>query len=305
MGIVFGVDIGGTTIKMGVFSEMGRLLEKFEIRTETKVRDVFIDIAEKVKEKILKYNEECIGVGVGLPGPVDDMGNVYGCVNLNIADTFNVQEKFKDLLPGIKIKGTNDANAAAFGEYISGSGKGYENMVLITLGTGVGSGIITKGKILNGSNGGAGEIGHIFVERLENKRCNCGKKGCLEQYASSTGILNMAKEQLIIDKRNDLEYSSTKDVIDSGKNGDITGLKIMEKFGDYMGAALSYVAEIINTDCFVFGGGVSKSGDFILGFVEKYFKEYTFSPCSNVDFRLAELGNDAGIYGACGLIIRN
>ena len=206
----------------------------------------------------------------------------------------------------IPVKAANDANAAAFGEMWQGGGKGYTNMVAVTLGTGVGGGIIIDGNILTGASGGGGEIGHIHINDQETESCGCRKKGCLEQYASATGIVRLAKRRLEKDDTPSILREgavSAKTVFDAVKAGDRIAIEIAEEFGTYLGKGLANVANVVNPEIFVIGGGVSKAGEILLTFVEPAFQKYAFQACRNAKFALAELGNDAGIYGAAGLIL--
>lgn len=307
----FGVDVGGTTVKMGLFDKEACLLDKWEIPT---VRDnggvaVIPDVAEsilaKMKEKGIDI-DVVEGVGIGVPGAIDRDGLlVNGAVNLGWG-VFNVVEALNGYL-NIPVRAANDANVAAFGEMWQGGGKGYSNMVAVTLGTGVGGGIIIEGNILNGAVGAGGEIGHIHIEDAESEECGCKNKGCLEQYASATGIVRLAKRRL----EKDTAFSSLRDkkltaeaVFNAVKEGDAVAIEIAESFGEYLGKGLATVAAVVNPEIFVVGGGVSKAGGILLKYIEPAFEKYAFAPCKNVKFALATLGNDAGIFGAAGLILR-
>ena len=307
----FGVDIGGTTVKIGLFDRDGCVLDKWEIPT---VKDnngaaILPDVAEsiiaKMKEKGITA-EDIAGIGVGAPGAVDDKGTlVNGAVNLGWG-VFSIPKVLSAYLD-VPVKATNDANAAAFGEMWQGGGKGYDNMVAVTLGTGVGGGIIVDGKIVAGAAGAGGEIGHIHIEDNETEICGCKNKGCLEQYASATGIVRLAKRRLVKDdKPSVLRESSVtaKSVFDAVKAGDEVAIEIAEQFGEYLGKGLATVAAVVNPEIFVIGGGVSKAGEILLSYVEPVFQKYAFSACRGAKFSLATLGNDAGIYGAAGLILR-
>ncbi len=306
----FGVDIGGTTVKMGLFDEMGRVLEKWEIPTvkenggEAILPDVARSILAKMKEKEID-SRDVAGIGVGAPGAVDEEGTmVGGAVNLGWG-VLNIPEILNQYIQ-VPIKANNDANVAALGEMWQGGGKGYRNMVAVTLGTGVGGGIIVNGKILTGATGAGGEIGHIHIEDEETESCGCKKKGCLEQYASATGIVRLARRRLEKDDApsvlRDAELSA-KAVFDAVKAGDRVAIEIAEQFGGYLGKGLAAVAAVVNPEVFVIGGGVSKAGEILLQFVEPAFRKYVFYPCSGAQFKLATLGNDAGIYGAAALIL--
>lgn len=307
----FGVDIGGTTVKLGLFDKNGSLLDKWEIPTvkdnggEAILPDIARSICGKMQEKSI-LPEEVVGVGVGAPGAVDDEGvMVNGAVNLGWG-VFNLSKTLSEAL-NIPVKSANDANVAAYGEMWQGGGKGYQNLVAVTLGTGVGGGIIVNGRILNGSVGGAGEIGHIHIEDNEPEQCGCKNRGCLEQYASATGVVRLAGRRLEKDNAPSIlrgERLTAKAVFDAVKAGDAVAIEIAEQFGDYLGKGLAAVADVVNPEVFVIGGGVSKAGEILLTYIEPAFQKYVFSACRGARFTLATLGNDAGIYGAAGLILR-
>jgi len=306
----FGVDIGGTAVKVGLFTTEGKLITKWEFATRRTEdgKDIILDVAEFIKEKIseLKLDEEkIVGIGVGIPGPVRDNGEVLEIVNIGLGH-FNIEEELSRLT-GFKVKAGNDANVAALGELWQGSGKNFRNLVLVTLGTGVGGGVILNGAILAGSNGAAGEIGHIFVNKEETKTCGCGKKGCLEQYASATGIVRVAKDLLKNTEEpselRQLEDISAKDVFDFAKRGDLVALEVVENACHYLGIALSYIAQVIDPEAFIIGGGVSKAGMIIIEKTIKYFNNYVMDSLKNKEFKLAILGNDAGIYGSAKLLL--
>ena len=206
----------------------------------------------------------------------------------------------------ISVSG-NDANVAALGEMWQGGGKGYSNLVAVTLGTGVGGGIIIDGRILTGTNGAGGEIGHIHIEDNETEVCGCKNKGCLEQYASATGITRLANRRLAKDDAPSILRGgeiSAKTVFDAVKAGDKVAIEIAEQFGEYLGKGLAAVASVVDPQIFVIGGGVSKAGDILFKYIEPSYKRCAFGPCKQAKFALAELGNDAGIYGAAALVLK-
>ena len=307
--IVFGVDIGGTTVKLGVFTAEGTLMENWEIptRKEEKGRYILVDVADSICNKIneLGYNkEDVIGVGVGVPGPVDASGIITKAVNLGW-DRLDIVETLSPLV-GLPVKAANDANVAALGEMWRGGGKGYKNMVAVTLGTGVGGGVIVEGELVAGFAGAGGEIGHIHLEDEETEYCGCGGQGCLEQYASATGIVRLAKRRLASDEAPSMLRQgelSAKNIWDAVKAGDAVAIEVAEKFGFYLGKGLACIAAVVNPEAFVIGGGVSKAGDVLFEYIRPYYEKYIFEGCRNVTFALAELGNDAGIYGAAKLVI--
>ena len=289
----FGVDIGGTTCKMGLFETTGILVEKWEIptRKENNGENVLPDVADSIEKKLSEKNidrEEIQGVGIGVPGPVTSEGIVQCCVNLGWG-VVNVAEEMGKRT-GFKIKVGNDANVAALGEMWQGGGKGHRNVVMVTLGTGVGGGIIVDGKIVAGSHGAGGEIGHIMVDETETETCGCGKRGCLEQYASATGVVRLAKRKL----------AATEE---ETKAGDKVAGEVVEQMADILGTALAGIACVVDPEVFVIGGGVSKAGSIVTDSVKKYFMEKTFHACKDAEFALAKLGNDAGMYGCVQMIL--
>lgn len=300
-----GVDVGGTTIKMGMFSDVGELLEKWEIPTEAEQNGerVIGAIADSIEGKRAARGGNIKGIGIGIPGPVTDDGVVHKCANLNWG-VFPVKDTLVHLTGIGNVKVGNDANVAALGEMWKGGGRGYDSIVMVTLGTGVGGGIIQKGKMLTGGHGAAGEIGHIKVNTEETEQCGCGNYGCLEQYVSATGIVRLAKAEIAADscltRINDI---TAKEIFDGAKSGDAFCMDKVEQFGRYLGLALSNIAHIADPEAFVIGGGVSAAGSIILDVVRKYYKEYSMYAIRDTEFRLAELGNEAGIYGAVRMVL--
>ena len=309
----FGIDVGGTTVKLGLFSTAGELLDKWEIttRTENFGENILSDICEAMEAKLAEKEislDDIEGVGIGLPGPITNDGTVLQCVNLGWG-TFNVEEKLSEMFRGIKVKAGNDANVAALGEAWQGGGKDYDDIVMITLGTGVGGGVIINGKILTGYNGGAGEIGHMHVDDNETDSCNCGRKGCLEQFTSATGVVRLAKRLMNnTDKETKMrefgENITAKDVFDLAKEGDAGANEVVETMGTYLGTAMSHIAVVVNPQAFIIGGGVSKAGQFLIDAIKDKYRETCFAACGDAAVHLATLGNDAGMYGAAAMICK-
>lgn len=305
----FGVDIGGTTVKMGLFETTGILLDTWEIPTRTVDggKNILSDIAEAVSNKIIEKGIEKTdveGIGMGVPGPVGPDGTVLKCVNLGW-DVFNVENELSGLT-GFKVKAGNDANVAALGEMWQGGGKGFKSMVMVTLGTGVGGGIIIDEHILAGITGAAGEIGHIPMNDEEEECCGCGKKGCLEQYASATGIVRMTKKYLKENPDKDTVLKgvfTAKDIFDAAKEGDAVAVLMVDKLGMMLGKACASIACVVNPEAFVIGGGVAKAGQILLDTIEKHYKKYAFHASKETPFKAATLGNNAGIYGGVRLIL--
>jgi len=306
----FGVDIGGTTCKIGLFDTAGILLDKWEIPTNTANNGASIldDIAKAVFDKMKKENiskDDVQGIGLGVPGPITTEGVVKKCANLGWG-VFNVQEEMEKKT-GLTVRVGNDANVASLGEMWQGGGKGFKNVVMVTLGTGVGAGVIIDGKMISGTNGAGGEVGHMQVNPAETLVCGCGKKGCLEQYASATGVVRLTTRAMETAKResalNALNEITCKDVFDAAKDGDAFAAEIVEEFGKILGSALAKVACVVDPEVFVIGGGVSKAGQIVLDVVQKNFVKEAFHACEGTKFALASLGNDAGMYGCVQLII--
>lgn len=306
---IFAADIGGTTVKLGMFTVEGELLDKWEIDTRKENNGGFIlpDIADSIKAKMESENiakEDVIGIGVGAPGPVDKSGVIYKAVNLGWG-VLNIKEELEKLT-GVTVMAGNDANVAALGEMWKGGGEGYSDLVVVTLGTGIGGGVIIDGRIVTGYKGAGGEIGHIHINDDETEVCGCGNKGCFEQYASATGIARLANRKLVSSNEDSVLRKceiNAKTVFDAVKAGDKLAMEIAEEFGEYLGKGLANVADVTNPEVFVIGGGVSKAGQVIIDYGQKYFKKYVFHACRDAKFVLAKLGNDAGIYGAAKLAL--
>ena len=310
----FGVDVGGTTVKLGLFNDEGQVLDKWEIPT---VKDnggekVLPDIAASIKNKMQEKNitaADLVGVGIGAPGAVNAEGfMVNGAVNIGWG-SFDLAETLKKELDlPVTVKAGNDANVAALGEMWQGGGKGYTDIVMVTLGTGVGGGVIIDEKIIAGKHGLGGEIGHIHIRDEETEHCNCGGVGCVEQIASATGIAREARRKMAAsDKPSALrefgEHVTAKNVLDAAKAGDELAVDVMEVVGHYLGLALSQLALTVDPEIFVIGGGVSKAGQFLIDVIDKHYDKYMVISKNRPIIGLATLGNDAGIYGAARLIL--
>ncbi len=306
----FGVDLGGTTVKIAYFREDGTLLDKWEIPTRVEQSGSLIlpDIAAAIGNFITWKGisrDTLLGIGIGVPGPGSPEGIVKKCINLGWG-VFNISQELSKLT-GLPVKAGNDATVAALGECWMGGGKGCRNMVMATLGTGVGGGIIVDGCALHGAHGSGGEIGHMVLNREETEACNCGKYGCVEQYCSATGIVRLGKKELSINATpsvlREKENLTCKDVFDAGKAGDEVALEILDQVYRYLGEFLANVACVVNPEIIVLGGGVSKAGQPLLEGTKKYFTGNVFHAAKDVRFELAALGNDAGAYGAFKLLL--
>ncbi|MBR2937887.1 MAG: ROK family glucokinase [Oscillospiraceae bacterium] len=305
----FGIDVGGTTVKIAFFDRSGDLLEKWEIptRAEENGRYILPDIAESVGEYLQKQqlsSPQVLGIGIGVPGPVEAGGIINRCVNLGWG-RFDLCGEL-ERLTGLPVVAGNDASLAALGECWRGGGQGCCNMALVTLGTGVGGGIVAGGKILYGAHGAGGEIGHMTVDPLETEVCACGKRGCAEQYCSATGIVRLTKKHLaevtfpsVLRGR---EFSC-KDVFDAAAGGDALATEVLERVYGYLGMVIANVCCVADPEVVVLGGGVSRAGQPLLDGARRYFGKYCFHACRDTRFALATLGNDAGVHGAFKLLI--
>ncbi|WP_434310696.1 ROK family glucokinase [Hominifimenecus sp. rT4P-3] len=307
----FGVDIGGTTIKLGRFQGEGVLQEKWEIPTRIgeNGKYIFDDIAASILNHAVQaglHPSEIRGVGMGIPGPVLPDGYMEVGVNIGVREIYPSKELSKRLgIPLICCE--NDANVAALGESWKGGGAGFRSMFLLTIGTGVGGGAVLDGKVRKGAHGIAGEIGHITVRLDETETCNCGNRGCLEQYASATGIVREAKRVLMGTTRpsvlREIRNLTAKDVMDAAKAGDPLALGVAEDVGGYLAWAMSSVSYIVDPEVFVIGGGVSAAGEFLIDLIRKKYDVMTKLLYHKAEIRLATLGNEAGIYGAVRLVL--
>ena len=307
-----GVDVGGNTVKLGLFEVTGELLKKWEIPTNKEEQGKYIvsDIAESVRQVLDQENiplTDVEGAGMGVPGPVMPDGYVEVCVNLGWKDKYPARE-LSDALKGLPVKCGNDANVAALGEMWQGGGKGFTDIVMVTLGTGVGGGVIIDEKIVTGKHGLGGEIGHIHVRDEETEHCNCGGVGCLEQVASATGIAREARRKMAACDTPSLmrkagDQVTAKDVLDAAKEGDSLALEVMEVVGHYLGVALAGLALTVDPQMFVIGGGVSKAGQYLVEVINRHYAKYMTISENRGTIGLAKLGNDAGIYGAARLML--
>ena len=309
----FGIDLGGTTAKIGLFTTSGALLEKWEVATDTSnagehiLENLAAAVLGKMKEKSIQP-EQVEGVGIGVPGPVLDSSIVpIVCANLGGWGERNVSAQLSGLLDGLKVLVGNDANVAALGEIWMGAAKGAKNAVMVTLSTGVGGGVVVNGKVIDGVHGAGGEIGHLTVNRHETAVCGCGKRGCLEQYSSATGVVRCLKK--LLDENPDTpcvlrgtEFAA-KDVFDAARNGDALAAREVDEMSDTLGMALANIASTVDPEAFLVGGGVARAGDVLFAPLNKHFQEYAFKSCRETPIKQASLGNDAGIYGAVRLIV--
>ncbi|MDD6211662.1 MAG: ROK family glucokinase [Clostridiales bacterium] len=308
----FGVDIGGTTVKIGLFTSGGDLLDQWEIVTRTEEAGIHVlpDIAASIRQKSEEHTillEQIKGIGIGVPGPVGEDGTVYRCVNLGWG-IINIKAEMNALLPEISnVVAGNDANVAALGELWKGGGAGHQSAVMFTLGTGVGGGVVYNGKIVAGKNGAAGEVGHYTVNPEETVFCSCGKRGCLEQYASANGIVRMAKimleEEDTPSSLRDMAVFSSKEICDLAREGDVMAGEILDRCCEYLGLAMSFVSCTMDPEVFLIGGGMSRAGSILIDTIGKHYRKYAFHASQDTEIKLAELGNHAGIYGCVKMVL--
>ena len=310
MRCLIGIDLGGTNIAAGAVTQDGRLLSKCSLPTgadrpaEEIVRDMARAALLSLEQAGLERDAAC-ALGVGVPGAVDARsGMVLRTTNLDWR-SLPLGEQLKKLT-GLPVYLGNDADCAALGEVHAGAARAYDRAVMITLGTGVGGGIIVDGRMISGSTGAAGEIGHIHVDDTETDVCNCGNKGCLEQFASATGITRLANKKLASTDMDSVLRGgevSAKTVFDAVKARDPLAMEVAEQFGKYLGDALAAVAGVVNPEAFVIGGGVSKAGEVLIDYIRPHYEKSVFHGSREAKFALATLGNDAGIYGAAKLVL--
>ena len=309
----FGIDLGGTTAKVGLFTTSGKLLEKWEVSTDTSnngahiLENLAAAVQQKMQEKGLSA-DEVEGVGLGVPGPVLDSSIVpIVCANLGGWGNRNVSIELSELLGGIRVLVGNDANVAALGEIWMGAAQGCRSAVMVTLGTGVGGGVIVNGKVIDGAHGAGGEIGHITVNPHETAVCGCGKRGCLEQYSSATGVVRCMKK--LLDENPDTACTlrgkdfEAKDVFDAARAGDALAAREVDEMASTLGMALANIAATTDPEMFMIGGGVARAGEILFNPLVRHYKEYAFQSCKETPIKAASLGNDAGIYGAVRLIV--
>ena len=314
---LIGIDLGGTTIKFAIMTATGDIQQKWSIQTNILDEGSHIvpDIIDSINYHLDLYQldkERIIGVGMGTPGTVNEKdGTVQGAFNLNWKESQNVKADLEAGL-GFPVAIDNDANAAALGEQWRGAGNNQPEVVFVTLGTGVGGGLVNEGKMIHGAKGAAGEVGHMIVEP-GGYQCTCGNYGCLEQYASATGVVHLAHDyadayagdsKLKAMVSNGEEITS-KIVFDLAKEGDYLANEVVDKVAFYLGLATANIANLLNPSAIVVGGGVSAAGDFLLTRVQKNFNDFAFKMTRHVtELKLAELGNDAGAYGAASLALQ-
>ena len=306
-----GIDLGGTNIAVGVVDDCHNIIAEASVPTGAfrPAEEMVADMSRAVEMALDKAGliaADCASIGIGSPGTCDsEAGTVLRAYNLgwfNVPVCQMLHDRF-----GIPVHLSNDANCAALAEIVAGAAVGRRDMILITLGTGVGGGVIVNGKVIDGSHGAGGEIGHITVNRHETATCGCGKHGCLEQYSSATGVVRCMKK--LLDENPDAPCTlrgtdfAAKDVFDAARAGDALAAREVDEMTDTLGMALASIASTTDPEMFMVGGGVARAGDVLFNPLREHFKTYAFSSCRETPIVAATLGNDAGIYGAVRLIV--
>ncbi len=300
MKYIYGIDIGGTFVKLGRFDETGTLLEKWQLPVD----------ASKYAERMAPYVAgavlvdmermgisagEVAGIGIGCPGTIDEKGVIHGAENLQL-DQISVTGSMRRFLP-MEIRMENDANCAALGEYIFGEGKAYDSMAFLTLGTGVGGGIIAGGSLLTGAHRCAAEFGHMQVDEAESTPCSCGRYGCLEQYCSARGITRMSGGYSPVEIFTAMQYlDQTTESLRSA------ALRTYERFSEKLAKGCALIADVADPAVFVIGGGVSNAGDVVVKRARELYRTFVYPGAKDTEIRISKLKNDAGIYGAAALI---
>ena len=315
---IIGIDLGGTSIKFAILTQAGEIQEKWSIKTNifdegSHIVDEMIASIQHRMELLGLSAENFLGIGMGSPGVVNrEKGTVVGAYNLNWKTEQPIKEKIEGAL-GIPFFIDNDANVAALGEQWVGAGANDPDVVFVTLGTGVGGGVVADGNLIHGVAGAGGELGHITVDFEQPIQCTCGKAGCLETVASATGIVNLtrryadeyagdAKLKQMIDDGQDV---SAKDVFDLAKENDELALIVYRNFCRYLGIACANIGSILNPSTIVIGGGVSAAGEFLLEGLNEVLQANSFPQVkTSTKLALANLGNDAGVIGAASLVVK-
>jgi glucokinase len=307
-----GVDLGGTFIKIGLVTASGKTIKKLSIETRAieGPEKIISQMKKGIKEILDGFKFKVTGIGIGSPGvvslkkgTVENPPNFPGWTKVNLGRIIEKEFNFK-------VDVENDANAAAIGEMIFGAGKKLDSFVMITLGTGVGGGIIMNRKLFRGESGAAGEIGHITINH-EGLQCNCGSKGCIETYAGNNYLINRVREQLEHNRNSkiwdlisgDMNTLSPKLIDIAAEGGDEFALAFIKNLGSYLGAALASVSNLLDISTFIIGGGVAGFGQPLFDSIETSTKERVLTPLrGGIKIVPAKLKNDAGIKGASALV---
>ena len=306
-----GVDIGGTSVKAGVVDRDGNILKKGKAATDVAsgAHKIISDIGDLIKSMIDTRDRDFVGIGIGCPGAVNSVtGVVDRAYNLNWYKVALAEELAR--IVNTRIKVSNDANVAALGETVFGAGRAYSDTVFLTLGTGVGGGMILNGKLYEGNESKGGELGHTVIV-VDGEPCSCGRRGCVEAYCSATALIRETKKAMLADKTSAMwKFSPTPEEVDGrtafecSKSGDAAAVSVVEYFVKYLGESMLNFANIFRPQAIIIGGGVCAQGDYLVYKLKDYCKDrnYGFADTPRFDILTARLGNDAGIIGAASLI---
>lgn len=315
MSYFVGVDIGGTNVEMGILNELGEILIKKSIKTDSKkgAEDTFGRIWTAISSLITELGitkDDIKSIGMGIPGPVLNNSIVKIAANFSWGDNFPAKE-LMEKISGKPVKVGNDVKLIALGETLFGAGRGYKNSITIPIGTGIAAGIIINGAIVEGADGAAGEFGHVVVNK-QGYKCGCGLTGCLETYCSATGIIREGKRRLAENKENALyrringnvDSLEARDIFDLAKAGDKFCMDIVDWFCEYMAEGIGMLLNILNPEIIIFSGGVARAGDILLDGVKKNLAKYALGmTMENLKFAFGELNEEAGIKGAAALVM--
>ena len=295
MKTALGLDVGGTQIKAGLVTQTGQLLARWITPTGEGGPALLSRLVSLIGQVQIETpsDRQPVGIGIGVPGPVTE-GRVHGCVNL-VWGEVAVEEKLRQAT-GLPVRAQNDADVAALGEWWVGEGRQCTSFLFVTVGTGVGSGLVQQGRVWTGAHGAAGEIGHFTVRPEETAVCTCGNRGGLEQYASASALLDWAN-------RFGGTYASAQEVMQGAKSGEISAQQALAQMTDTLGIALAAMANGVDPERIVLGGGVSQAGEFWRAKVAQAFVAHAFGPVKQTPIRLSQLKNDAGMLGAAKLIL--
>ena len=305
-----GIDVGGTSVKEGLFDEEGNLLGKASVPTPPLIDqagyDAVIGGIDRLCGEARILAPFIRGIGLAVPCPVPASGEISLMANIEL-DAPGLKAALEARCPNAVVKYGNDANAAAMGELWQGAAKGAQSMVMVTIGTGVGGGVVVNGDVIDGTNGAGGEIGHMCLNPAETRVCGCGNRGCLEQYASATGVVSNYLHECELAGVKPRVLTGTSDsrtVFQACREGDEVAWRAVETMTDYLGRALAIVSSIADPEKFVLGGGASASADVYLEKLREKYRGYALAVCADTPIEVASLGNGAGIIGAAYIALR-
>lgn len=305
-----GIDVGGTSVKLGLFDEVGDLLGKTSVPTPSLACEEGCAAVVGGIEQLMGAVQQPMlfvrGIGLAVPCPVPASGVITMAANIEI-DAPALKEALEVRCPHALVRYVNDANAAAMGEVWRGSAQGHRSMVMVTIGTGLGGGVVVNGDVIDGAFGAGGEIGHICVNPAEERACGCGLRGCLEQYASASGVVNnylRVCEERGVEPVELVGPSDSRSVFDAARAGDEAALAAIDVTMDYLSLGLQIISAVVDPEVYVLGGGASASADMFLDSLRAKYEARALKVSRGTSIEVAELGNDAGIFGAAYVALR-